>query len=618
MKNSVKASGKMRTMVRVAVCCVMWSGAVYGQQVIDLRHYGVKPDSYENASPAIVRAIAAAAKYDEVIIRFPGGRIDLWPEGAKRREYYVTNATEDDTLSKVKTIGILLENKSNITLEGNGTLLVAHGKMVHLAIDHSRNIRVKGLRFDYERPTMSEMTVTAVSKETVEARVHRDSRYAISDGRLVWYGEGWKAKDHHVIRYVPEKEAMFYSSWKPFKESKAEELSPNHIRFTGDFSDLTLAEQDVLTIRDPYRDCLGVLNYYSHQVTFDDIRLHYMHGMGIVSQYAEDITLNNVQVNPRESSGRVIAAFADCFHFSGCYGKIKIENCHTSGSHDDPVNVHGTHLRIVESKENTLKVRFMHHQTWNFEAFQPGDSIGYVDNETLLLYDYAVVKEVNTISEREIVLALDRPVSKGIQEKHCIENISKTPEVIIRNNRFERTNTRGVLLTTRKKALIENNTFYRTGMHAILIANDCNFWYESGPVKDVTIRNNTFIECGYNSAPNNYVIAIMPETHTFEKGGYVHSNISISENEFKLFDTPVLFARSTENLTFEGNRVSYSRSKFFPENQRPMFYMEHCDKVVLNENQIEEGAPNQKVMLKNTGKRNIKVEGKAGYQLVLE
>lgn len=49
-----------------------------------------------------------------------------------------------------------------------------------------------------------------------------------------------------------------------------------------------------------------------------------------------------------------------------------------------------------------------------------------------------------------------------------------------------------------------------------------------------------------------------------------------------------------------------------------MFYMEHCDRVVLNENKIEKGVPNQKVMLKNTGKRSIKVDRKAGYQLVLE
>ena len=79
-------------------------------------------------------------------------------------------------------------------------------------------------------------------------------------------------------------------------------------------------------------------------------------------------------------------------------------------------------------------------------------------------------------------------------------------------------------------------------MHAILIADDCNSWFESGPVKKVTIRNNKFIDCAYNSAPGDYVIFIKPETNNFEKGRYVHSNINITENEFQVFDSPLLFA----------------------------------------------------------------------------
>jgi hypothetical protein len=48
--------------------------------------------------------------------------------------------------------------------------------------------------------------------------------------------------------------------------------------------------------------------------------------------------------------------------------------------------------------------------------------------------------------------------------------------------------------------LIEHNEFLRTGIHAILTGDDASGWYESVPVLDVTIRNNTFTECGYSSA----------------------------------------------------------------------------------------------------------------------
>lgn len=588
------------------------------KKVINLQDYGIKADSGEDASSAIIKAIEDASKYQSATIKFPGGRLDIWPESTESKEYYVSNATEDDMQSKVKSIGILLENMSNITLQGNGTLIVAHGKMVHLAIDHCRNVKVNGLRFDYERPTMSEMEILSVAGNEVLVNVHEDSKYKIKKEKLIWYGEGWESKDHHVIRYVQDQETMYYDSWKPFSASTAKEIEPGTIKFLGDFSGVKFSKGDILTIRDPYRDCVGVLNYYSHQVSFDDVQLHYMHGMGIINQFSEDITLNNVKVQPRKESGRKIAAFADCFHFSGCYGKIIIENSLASGSHDDPVNVHGTHLRVVASDGDKIKVRFMHHQTWNFEAFEEGDSIGFVDNENLLTYDYAVVRKAELVSKREMELQLDKEAPSTVGDKHCIENITKTPEIIIRNNRFEHTNTRGVLLTTRRKAIIENNTFYRTGMHAILIANDCNFWYESGPVRDVTIRNNKFIECAYNSAPNNYTIAIMPETHGFVKNKYVHSNIRIENNEFTLIDEPVLFARSTNNLIFTGNIINENVSGKSPNGIRPMFFLEHCDNVDFGLNEFGDQTFERKIQIKNMNRNQLIYESEKGFELVSE
>ena len=261
--------------------------------------------------------------------------------------------------------------------------------------------------------------------------------------------------------------------------------------------------------------------------------MHYMHGLGIVSQFSENISLIKVEVAPRPESGRQIAAFADCFHFSGCKGKILIDSCFTSGSHDDPINVHGTHLKITSvDDKNKLTVRFMHHQTYGFAAFFPRDSIAFINPKTLQPVANAIIKSAILINKREMELELEGALPKGVEIGQVIENITWTPEVSITNSRFERTNTRGLLLTTRKKVLIENNTFYRTGMHAILIANDASSWYESGPVQDVTIRGNTFEEGGYNQAPGNYVIAIAPENHQLVPGYRIHRNIRIENNIF--------------------------------------------------------------------------------------
>ena len=106
---------------------------------------------------------------------------------------------------------------------------------------------------------------------------------------------------------------------------------------------------------------------------------------------------------------------------------------------------------------------------------------------------------------------------------------------------------------------------------------------KSGPVQDVTIRNNIFEECGYNSAPNNYVIAIAPENHELVPGYMVHKNILIENNIFKVYDYPILTARSTANLTFINNTIIQN---YFmkPGPERPAFSFTACKEVRVEKN----------------------------------
>ena len=101
-----------------------------------------------------------------------------------------------------------------------------------------------------------------------------------------------------------------------------------------------------------------------------------MHGMGVVSQFSENIIFNNLKIAPRPGSLRTNSSWADNLHFSGCRGKIIVRDCVLGASHDDAINVHGTHLRIVDQPApNKITVRFMHPQTFGFDAFAVGDRI---------------------------------------------------------------------------------------------------------------------------------------------------------------------------------------------------------------------------------------------------
>jgi hypothetical protein len=208
-----------------------------------------------------------------------------------------------------------------------------------------------------------------------------------------------------------------------------------------------------------------------------------------------------------------------------------------------------------------LTLRFTHHQTYGMQAFFENDSVAFIQSGTLRKSGYALVKDAKRISECEIQVTLDRPLPKGIGEGDCLENITRTPSLHVSGCRMEMTNTRGLLVSTPRKVVIENNYFYRTGMSAILIAADANSWYESGVVNDILIRNNTFDGFDYNFYydNNSYVIAIEPEDRERMKNHWVHRNIRIEGNTFRVYDDNLLLkAKSTNTLYFGNNTIEGS------------------------------------------------------------
>jgi hypothetical protein len=197
------------------------------QTIIRAEDFGVKKNSFENAAPGIQKAIDACKQNKESVLVLPGGRIDIWPEVAPKRELYISNCTEADTLSKQKNIAFLLEGCNNITIEGNNTLVVLHGKMISFAVIKSVNISIRNTSFDYERPTMSELTISSVS-----AKCHRNcysSRFQVFNRQrayqFLW--EGWKTKSYHTILFDSMQNTLHYSSFGPFLKAKAIETKPS-------------------------------------------------------------------------------------------------------------------------------------------------------------------------------------------------------------------------------------------------------------------------------------------------------------------------------------------------------------------------------------------------------
>nr|WP_295929450.1 right-handed parallel beta-helix repeat-containing protein [uncultured Dyadobacter sp.] len=575
-------------------------------QIASVADAGIHPNTYENVTARIQQVIDDAIRAKKTTLTFPKGRYDFWPDGAIREKYFISNtATEKEDSLKIRTIGMLFRNAKNLTIDGNGALFVFHGKMTTIVLDHCENVKLQNIHVDFERPTMSEMRYMKVSDGEVEMDIQRDARYGIRDGKLEWFGEGWKTTHYHAVEFDTTLKTMRYSDWKPYANAQATEISPGRVRFN---TSVTPKPGNILTVRDIIRDQVGMHIRESKNVTLEDVGMHYMHGLGIVSQFTENITMRRVTCAPRPETGRIIASSADFMHFSGCRGKVTVEDCRFSGAHDDPINVHGTNLRIVGRPDaHTLKVRFMHGQSYGFNAFFPGDTVAFVHSASMERFASGPVKTADRLNDREVVLTFEKPVPAGLEEHDCVENMTWTPEVLIRRNHFTRTNTRGILLTTPRKAVIENNTFFRTGMSAVLIEADAEGWYESGPVRDVTIRNNEFIDCAYQGGPGNAVIAINPSNKVVDIKRPVHFNIRIEGNTFKTFDYPILYAKSTRGLIFNNNRIIRTNDLSPESGNHYMLWFNGCSGVEVSGLKLEGNVLGKNIHLENMPGNNLKM-----------
>ncbi|GAB3926044.1 right-handed parallel beta-helix repeat-containing protein [Mucilaginibacter myungsuensis] len=514
--------------------------------------------------------IAKGSVKEPFRVTFAPGKYDLYDTDAYTTKLHITNT--NDVPDGLKAIAIGISSSKNIIIDGTGAKLLMHGKMIETFVDHSENVSITGLSYDYNTPTESECKVTELTDKYADLQVHKDSHYDIVDSNLFWKGDGWRYASSWYWQEFDPATSFVTRTGLNLAKGKFVDLGTQHIRvyLAGN---LGLKKGFIYQTRDVTRDCAGFFLQRSKNISLRNIRIYYMHGMGVVSQYCENLSLDGVVVKPDEASGRTCAAWADILHFAGCRGKIEVKNSYLSAANDDALNVHGIHLRIMEQPApNQIKVRFMHGQTYGFNAYAPGDSIELIHGNSLLAFGNNVVTGSQMLNDKEILLTLKKPITTALQKDDAVENITWTPSLNFHHNTITAIPTRGALVTTRRKVLIEHNKFIRTSSQAILVEDDAEGWFESGMVKDMTMRNNSFVDCGEPA------ISIHPENKIYN--GPVHQNIRISGNIFLLRDGEALAAKSTKGISFKNNTIKRAKS------DKRLISFENCFQVDTLTNKI--------------------------------
>lgn len=592
----------MKLLSVLSLSLVLSCTTLSAQKVYEISAFGLKANSSKNASPVLQKALAKIkAEYKEgekVILRFPEGRYEFHEKGAAVREYYISNHDQTNP----KKVGIALEDMKNLTLDGQGSEFVFHGRMLPVSLLRSENCLLKNFSIDFENPHIAQVKIVENDPQDgivfepapwVDYRIAKDSIFEA-------YGEGWTMRHSWGIAFDGDTKHLVYNTSDIGCPTKgASEVAPRRIHAPG-WKDARLVPGTVVTMRGWGRPTPGIFLSHDVNTTIENVKVHYAEGMGLLAQLCENITLEKFGVCLKgDADPRYFTTQADATHFSGCKGKIVSCNGLYEGMMDDAINVHGTYLKVVKRVDDrTLVGRYMHGQSWGFEWGCPGDEVQFIRSNTMELvgkqnkitfirpYD----KE-QTEGAREFLITFQEPVDQVINEQSGfgIENLTWTPEVLFSGNVIRNNRARGSLFSTPRKTIVENNLFDHTSGAAILLCGDCNGWFETGACRHVIIRKNRFVNALTNLFQfTNAVISIYPEIPDLKgQQQYFHGGpeggIVIEDNEFETFDAPILYAKSVDGLVFRNNTIKLNTEykPFHPNRNR--FWLERVTNVTIAE-----------------------------------
>lgn len=523
-------------------------------KTINAEKFGILPE--KDITKNLIDLIDFVSKTDEKqTVVFQRGTYYLSSEKCRRHMLYITNTAGEKEFKSgekphLNAVPFYFGNISNLVFDCNDSVFVIDGKVTAMAFENCSDVTVKNLELRYKSPDMHELKVVKKTPFSVDFEIDCDSSYEVKSNKLAFVGKDYNlSSDKSILKATwiglirkdtPEKIERVLHPLATYIAIR--DLGNRKIRVTFPAT-FRYKLGDRFYIYDVRRQFAGIFVNRCKNMNFQNVKQRFNYSLAFVAQDSENIAAEELDFSPEKGSARKVASVADFVQLCMCRGKIEIKNSRFVGAGDDCLNVHGVHFKIVGKSLNEITVRFMHPQTFGFNPLRVGDTVAFIDPETLLQSKTAVIKKSNLIDAYNIVLTLDD--STGAAVGNVIEDIDACPELNFENNLVSRIITRGLLITTRKKVNIENNRFVSTSMSGILLSDDAKSWYESGMCRDVTIKNNTFDYCGQTP------ILIKPENSRHD--GSVHKNISVIGNAFKGYSGCCVEAKSTDNISLKGN-----------------------------------------------------------------
>ncbi len=579
----------------------------------------ITTDVAEDATQQVYNTIKQLKEEGATELTFEEGVYHFYPEKATERFCYISN--HNDVLTH---IAFPLDGVADLTIDGNGSTFIIHGRMIPFLVENSSNINIKNLTIDCAEPFHSEATVVAhdKKKKTFDIEISDKFPYDIRNGVLTFTKSYYDHNMGQSMVYDKERVAPIfqterYGLWNLRKAEQSVGAETFIYRYKQDNSDTYLRDRNQESALKAVQLKKGLVRIFGAQkqlppigsilvtkgdqgtnrfapafkmesvdgLNIESVTVNHAGGMAFLFENCADVDLYKCNVVP--SNGRMISSTADATHFVGCRGKVSLRSCVFQSQLDDAMNVHGTYQEVMDILgKNSVGLRMGHYQQLGFRIAKVGDKVGVVRlSESFHSRHTLSVKSVEFVNGRYQIITFEEDLPADLMAGDLIENITAYPEILVENCDISRNRARGLLISSPVKTTIRNN-FFSTEMEALLLPVESGHWFESGNAANVLIEGNTFQDCT-NGGMDRGVICFRTDD---ESENIAFSNIRIVNNQFNHFDDLILELTNIDGFEFSGNTITNSGTypQQYPGN--PVVITQYCKNMIFKDNIYEGNA----------------------------
>jgi hypothetical protein len=487
--------------------------------VVSVTEHGADPTGKRDSTAALRTAIAQLPKQ--------GGRL-VFAKGSYRL---------DQTSGTVLAFNSLRQ----LTVEGNGALLLCSGQGQPLLFAGCTDTNISGLQIDWPLPPFSQGMVKTVSGKQVDVALDPE------------FGNAEIQKVEAIGQYDPSTKLPSPDGVDIYHSVTAvSRVSPQVVRLTLK-QPLPLSPGMHLVLRHTVYGANALVLRSCTNTRISDVTIHASPGLGMLALGCTDLALDNFSVTPTPGTSRYLSTCSDGSHFVDCRGSLTIGNSCFRGMGDDAVNAFASFWTVQESQPGSITVSARSNSpVGDWQLPRSGDTLQFVDASSFQSLTQAQVVHA-VLQGGRAVISINGGAG-NIPEGALVSNLAAVPQLQVNESHFLGNRARGVV--AHANVTIANSDFSGCSLPAILLAPDAH-WMEGPTVQNVVIRDNRFSNCGYGKSHAPQGIITIDTTHDARPersgGPQVNKDIVISGNTFDPSPAPALYCAHASGVSLLKN-----------------------------------------------------------------